>query len=128
MTESKNKVGRPTVMTQEVIDKLEYVFSIGGSDLEACLHADINKATLYNYQKENPEFVDRKERLKEKMVLKARTVMDNALNDNDRQSAQWYLQRKKKAEFSDRQEVTGADGKEFKGLTVEFVEAKKDAD
>lgn len=128
MAESKNKGGRPTIMTPEVIDKLEYVFSIGGSDLEACLHADISKQTLYNYQEKHPEFVDRKEMLKERMVLKARTVMDNALNDNDRQSAQWYLQRKKKAEFSDRQEVTGADGKEFKGLTVEFVEAKKDAD
>lgn len=128
MAESKNKGGRPTIMTPEVIDKLEYVFSIGGSDLEACLHADISKQTLYNYQEKHPEFVDRKEMLKERMVLKARTVMDNALNDNDRQSAQWYLQRKKKAEFSDRQEVTGADGKEFKGLTVEFVEAKKDAE
>lgn len=115
MTKKKNpedleKRGRKTIMTPEIIDKLEQAFSMGCSDLEACLHANIGKTTLYNYQNENPEFVERKEQLKEKLVLKARTVIAEALNRKDENTAKWYLERKAKKEFSARQELTGADG------------------
>jgi hypothetical protein len=52
--------GRPTVMTPEIIAKLEYVFALGGTDKEACLYADIGLETLYNYQRNHPEFAERK--------------------------------------------------------------------
>lgn len=92
--------GRPTIMTPETINKLEQAFSMGCSDLEACLHANIGKTTLYNYQQENPEFVERKEILKEKLVLKARSVIAESLNNKDENTAKWYLERKRKDEFS----------------------------
>lgn len=92
--------GRPTIMTPDIVNKLEQAFSMGCSDLEACLYAGISKQTLYNYQAKNPEFVDRKEQLKEQLVLKARTVIANALNEKDKVTAQWYLERKAKNEFS----------------------------
>ena len=94
------KAGRHTVMTQDVVNKLEQAFSMGCSDLEACLHAGISKQTLYDYQAKNPKFVDRKEQLKEKLVLKARTVIAEALNRKDENTAKWYLERKAKNEFS----------------------------
>lgn len=105
MTKKKNpeeleKRGRKTVMTPEIINKLEQAFSMGCSDLEACLYADIGKTTLYNYQNENPEFVERKEKLKEKLVLKARSVIADSLNKQDENTAKWYLERKAKNEFS----------------------------
>ena len=106
----KKTAGRPTVMTQDVVNKLEQAWSMGCSDVEACLHADISKQTLYDYQAKHPEFVDRKERLKEMLVLKARTVIADALNRKDENTAKWYLERKAKKEFSTRQEVTGEDG------------------
>lgn len=108
---AKNKyVGRPTEMTKETLLKLESMFSIGASDLEACLMADISPSTLYNFQKQHPEFLERKQMLKEKLVLKARTVIADALNRKDENTAKWYLERKKKNEFGTRQEITGADG------------------
>ena len=97
--DGKFDTGRPTVMTDDVVAKLENVFSIGGSDVEACLMAGISRDTLYDYQKVHPEFVDRKNMLKEKLVLKARTVIANALNKEDRETAKWYLEKKKKNEF-----------------------------
>lgn len=100
LPEELEKRGRKTVMTPEIINKLEQAFSMGCSDLEACLYADIGKTTLYNYQNENPEFVERKEQLKEQLVLKARTVIANALNNKDENTAKWYLERKAKNEFS----------------------------
>lgn len=95
---NKNKGGRPTVMTEMVLHKLEEVFAIGGTDKEACFYADIATQTLYKYQEENPEFIERKEALKEKPILKARQTVVKAL-DNP-QDARWYLERKRKKEFS----------------------------
>lgn len=105
-------VGRPTVMTPEILSKLEYAFSLGCSDLEACFYANIGKTTLYEYQKENPDFTDRKAELKENPVLLARqSVIKHMADDGD--LAIKYLERKKKDEFSLRQELTGKDGKDL---------------
>lgn len=114
------KVGRPTVMTPEVVAKLEQAFSLGCSDLEACLYADISKQSLYDYQAKYPEFADRKAMLKEKLILKARTVVADALNNKDENTAKWYLERKKKDEFSTKVE----NETEIKGLEVALVQWK----
>lgn len=99
------KVGRPTVMTPELINKLEEVFAIGGTDEEACFYADISKQTLYDYQKKFPEFVDRKEALKQKPFLLARRTIVNALKDNP-QYAFEYMKRKNRKEFGDSVDLT----------------------
>lgn len=104
------KIGRKTIMTPETIDKLCQAFSMGCTDLEACLYADIGKTTLYDYQNAHPEFAERKEVLKQKLILKARTVIADALNRKDENTAKWYLERKRKDEFSTRQETSGIMG------------------
>ena len=93
-------VGRKSIMTPEVVNKLEQAFSMGCSDLEACLFADISKQALYDYQEKHPEFADRKAMLKQKMIFKARSVIAEALNNKDKNTAQWLLERKVKDEFS----------------------------
>ncbi len=116
------KIGRPTVITPETIAKLEEVFALGGTDEEACFYADIGKTTLYNYQQEHPEFVERKEALKQRPFLKARQTFVKALDDPH--YAVEYLRRKKKAEFSDRTEMTGAEGKDMVITIAETVANK----
>ena len=108
--EDLEKVGRKTVMTPEVLSKLEEAFSLGCSDEEACIHADISRMSLHRYQENNPEFCDRKELLKQKLVLKARTNIANKIELGDIEVSKWYVGRKRKSEFSTRQEVTGEDG------------------
>lgn len=117
----KSNAGRPTVMTNEVVSKLEQAFSMGCSDLEACLYADISKQTLYDYQKIHPAFVDRKAMLKERMVFKARSVIAEALNNKDENTAKWYLERKKKDEFGTRTEVTGKDGETLQAPVINIL-------
>jgi len=108
-TKKKNVGGRPTVMTLAVIGKLEQVFSMDGTVLEACAYADISKDSYYDYVKLNPDFSDRVEALRQKPVLKARqTVMKNLSESYS--NAMDYLSRKAKKEFSTRTEVTGAEG------------------
>lgn len=101
--------GRPTKMKDEVVRKLEEAFAIGCTDAEACLYVNISRQTLYDYQAKYPEFVDRKETLKQKPFLLARkTVVEDCKTP---EGARWFLERKLKKEFSPRQELTGEDGK-----------------
>jgi len=118
-------MARPTIMTDELIAKLREAFLIGATDLEACGYADISKQTLYNYQEKHPEFVDQKQAWKNQPILKAKMTVVKALNEP--KDAQWYLERKKKDEFSSRAEVTGKDGKDIPmpTFTVQTEEAKK---
>lgn len=120
---SNGKGGRPTVLTPETIRRLEEVFSLGGTDKEACFYAGIGQSTLYDYQKENSEFSERKEALKNKPILKARQTVVASLDKPE--SAMWYLERKRKQEFSTRVENTGGDGKDLFGPTLTEEERSK---
>ncbi len=108
-TEEKRAVGHPTVMTEEVIQQLEAAFLLGCTDLEACLKAGISKSTLYNYQNEYPEFLERKELLKKNPTYRARVCVYQSLR-LDPELALKYLERKEKNEFSPRIESTGPEG------------------
>ena len=116
MQESR-PVGRPSSVTPDVLNKLEQAFAMGCSDLEACFYADISDKTLYNYQNENPEFLQRKRALKEKPVLMARASVVDALKANP-ELALKFLERKRKSEFGLRTELTGPDGESLVPKTV----------
>jgi len=86
--------GRPTIMTPETIDKLEYAFSLGCDDLTACFHANIGKSTLYNYQNAHPSFVERKEALKNSPLFLAKKVQYDALVEGDKTVAIKLIERR----------------------------------
>lgn len=113
--------GRPTVVTPDILRKLEEAFAMGCTDLEACFFADIGKTTLYKYQNENPLFTERKEELKQSPVFEARKSVINGLKD-DPKLALAYLERKKKDEFSLRQEVAVKTTDEFTEFTDDELE------
>lgn len=110
MTETR-KQGRPTVMTPEVIEKLENAFALGHTDDEACLIVDIDPASLYRYCEDNPNFATKKERLKQTPTIKARRNIIERLNSKDVETSKWYLARKNKGEFSERTDITSMDEK-----------------
>jgi hypothetical protein len=93
-------------MTPARVNKLEEAFLMGCTDLEACLFADISKQTLYNYQESHPEFVDRKESLKQNPLLLSRGIQLDKLKEGDSTIAQKVLDRKEGSKVA----VTGADG------------------
>lgn len=100
----KSNAGRPTVMSEAVVKKLEDWFIMWLSDSEACLYADISKQTLYDYCKKHPGFTDRKELLKDQPKLLAKLNIHTKLKEWDDFNSRWYLERKSKDEFSLRQE------------------------
>lgn len=100
----KNKGGRPTVFTKEVVDKLEQAFSNGATIEMACFYAGIHRDSYYDYIKRNPKFSDRVEDLRSKPILKALNTVVNSLTNTE--DAKWYLERRFKKEYSPRQEVS----------------------
>lgn len=121
-------VGRPTVMTPEIIAKLEAAFIKGATDKEAIFLADISSSAFYHYCEENPDFKERKESLKEMVKYRARSNVAEAIEKGDKDISKWYLERKAKDEFSQRSELTGSDGsdlivyptEEIKSLTAKL--------
>lgn len=116
--EQRLKMGRPSQMTKEALDKLEQAFCIGCSDKEACLFANVSEDALYIYQRKHPDFVKRKELLKEKPLLKARNTVVNSLGDAE--NARWYLERKRKIEFATRSELTGSGGEPLNIKVIKY--------
>ena len=121
--------GRPTVMTPETIGKLEQVFSKGFTDRQACVYVGVHPTTLYYYCELNPDFSDRKEALKQNPTIIAKQNVYDKIASGDDVTSKWWLERKEKAEFSLRNEVTGKDGEAIQTdnkITVEFIIPKID--
>jgi len=102
--------GRPSKITEITLHKLEEVFALGGSDKEACFYADISPSTLYNYQTENPDFLERKELLKENPILLARRTVVSEISRNPHIAFK-YLERRRRDEFSLRDGSRTDDGR-----------------
>lgn len=97
---AKSNAGRKTKMSKETLQKLEQVFAMDGSDEEACFYADISPTTLYTYQLKHPEFLERKNALRNKPILAARQTVIKGLDDVD--TAFKYLKCKKRDEFAEK--------------------------
>lgn len=113
--------GRPDEFTDLVVMKLEQAFALDCSVSEACFNAGISRTMYYAHVKEGDELHNRFQALREKPVLKARTTVVAALNNPA--DAQWYLERKRKNEFSSRSEHTGPDGEKLFPVPIDDVRA-----
>ena len=100
-----NKTGRPPVITQAIVQKLERAFVYDSTVEEACVDAGISKQTYYNFCKDNPDFLDRIEQLRNApyLVLRKRVI---AAAEHDADLALKILERRRKTEWSTRSEIS----------------------
>ncbi len=91
--------GRPSVMTPDVLRKLEAAFLLGCTDCEASFAAGIARSTLADYVKKNPEFSDKKKAFKSNPVFLARRAVITAIQNGNVKAAMWFLERKRRNEF-----------------------------
>ena len=90
----KNKGGRPTVMTEEVVHKLESAFIAGCTDIEACCYAGISRAALHLYCEKHDGYIDRKELLKSQPVMQSKFIISKYLDEGDLNTANRVIDRK----------------------------------
>lgn len=101
----KSNAGRPTVVTDSVVCKLLEAFSFGADIKEACAFAEICRNAYYDRIKKDVEFSNMVDRAREQLVLKAKKQLNTLINMGDANTVRWYLERKKKDEFSTKTEV-----------------------
>lgn len=111
------KCGRPTKATPEVVDKWVEAFSVGATDREACAYAGVSSTVLENYIAKNPEFGEEKEDLKLLPLIKARHNVVGAIAKGDVNHSEWYLERKRRREFSTQKNIEG-DGERKFGVII----------
>ena len=87
-------MGRPTVMTPEVIALFIEAFSFGCTDREACCYAGVGTNSLYDYCLKYPEFSNQKEMLKDKPTMKAKRIVNQSLDTGDLNTANRVIDRK----------------------------------
>ena len=112
--------GRPTIIDEITLQKLECAYSNDATDEQACFLANISPQTLYNYQKEHPEFIERKQALKSMVTYQAKSNLKELIFSQEKElekerieASKWILPKKEKGEYSERTELTGKDGKDL---------------
>jgi len=120
---AKNKGGQPTKMTEKTLQLLREAFSWGCTDTEACCYAEISTSTLYNYCVANPKFLELKNKLKDMPMMKARRIVNVALDSDDLNTANRVIDRKEGTKV--KQEITGADGAPI-AATFNFIPVGSD--
>lgn len=93
--------GRPTVMTDDVLNKLRSAFSYGCTDEEACVVAGISHQTLYSFIQNNPDFLEERNNLKLQPIIAARQMIVKNIS-KDLNHARWYATKKLGKEFGDK--------------------------
>ncbi len=117
--------GRPTVMDENTLQLLEGYFADGASDKLACFLANISESTLYNYQNDNPEFLERKEFLKDQVKFQARKNIREKIKAEDIDVSKWYLERRDKS-FKPKSDITTDD--EPLPILIKFINGTNDTD
>jgi len=98
------EVGRPTELTDDVIRKIEEVAALDGTIEEMAFYANVHRATIYRWLKEDSEFSDKINALRQRPVLKARQTVVKSLDDPN--YAFKYLEKKRKKEFGNSIDMT----------------------
>jgi hypothetical protein len=111
--------GRPTVMTKQVLQKLEIAFKIGASDRLACYFAGISERTFYNYCEKYPDFMHQKEDFKQTPVFNSLRNIALAISSGSVSDSWQYLSKKQRKEFGNDKEGP----EDERAYTIEEIEA-----
>src|SRR5690349_16517168 len=102
MTKKKSRAlvgGRPTVFTDQVLQKLEEAFSIDATVREACAYAGISESVYYLECNRNPQFLERMERSMQFAFMLAKKVVVQAMKENDGNLALKWLDRRQRDRY-----------------------------
>jgi hypothetical protein len=97
---SNNPTGRPTVMTKASVQKLEHALRDGFSVERACSLSGISRSTYYTHLQTDTDFMNKMELSQSWATERAKQVVIQAIDKGNLKAAQWWLERKSKAEFN----------------------------
>lgn len=98
------KIWAPVKINYATLQKLKICFAVWMTDEEACYFCQISTSTLYNFQKENPDFLEEKDILKKNINLQAKLNIWTAIK-NKSVADSWKRLEKKDPEFSNKTKI-----------------------
>ena len=114
---AKSNAGRKTLMTEEIVNKLEEIFKIGGTIDEACSYAMISRQTYYNWIEQDKDFLTKMESAQRYIDIAAKRNVGYAITkEKDLNTSKWLLEKK---QFNQPQTQVNVAGKEV-GVTINF--------
>lgn len=85
--------GRPTIVTDVVVKKLEHALRKGASIKEACNYAGISRQVFYYHMHVDAGFFDTMCIARDSLKLDALENVYLAIQDGDLKASMWYLSR-----------------------------------
>ena len=98
---TNKKVGRPTVITNQVVSLLITAFHSGLSVREACWQSGISHEAYYSKLRGDQEFADKMAKAQSRVTVNAKELVAKAIAKGDLAIAKWWLERKEKVDTFD---------------------------
>lgn len=117
-------IGRPTIKTKDLVDKLIEAFHDDATVEQACYVAGIHKTTYYDWLKQDEDFSYEMSKAQEYPKVISKKVLIDAVEAGDKQIALEIIKRREKERYSERLENTGKDGKD---LIPQFIVSTKES-
>jgi hypothetical protein len=114
-------MARPKKMNDIVVGKLEWAFMKGFNVCEACDYAEIHRDTYYEYLNKNKDFSDKMKRAQTALQRRAKINLAEKIEHGDLSESKYYLERKCKDEFYQKQGVELSGKMEFKNPYAELT-------
>lgn len=103
--------GRRTKRTPEVEKRILDALRVGATQKDACAAAGISDQTFLNWTRDSVDFLDAVMRAEAACAaVMAATIYEAAIKQKDWRAAESWLKRRRKDEWSERQEMTGSGG------------------
>lgn len=113
--------------SEKVISDLKAGLQRDFTIIEACVYAGITSDTYYRWLKESDEFREEMDRARQHMSELSKKVIMDAVEKGDKDSAKWWLERRKKELYSTRTETDlTSKGDKITGYVVEIIDKTSD--
>lgn len=94
--------GRPTVISDRVVRKLEAALRDGFNVSEACLVSGVSRSVYYERKASDSVFADKMELAQKYVTIRAKKVVVQAIDDGNFNAAKWWLEHRERDEFGSR--------------------------
>ena len=107
--------GRPSEYDPQILERVTKLCLLGYTDVELAESFDVSEATIYNWKKQYPEFVEAIKAGKEHADAEVASALFHRAKNTSDTAAIFWLKNRKSKQWRDRTEIGGADG------PIEFV-------
>ena len=112
---------------EEVVEVLRPFFELGCDIAKACRYAGIPRPTVETWVLEDNELRLKIEAWQNSINMKAREALKEGIEKGDKSSAEWWLERREKEDFSPKTETELSSKQSFSDLIAELEkEAEND--